>query len=272
MTLRIVAVTTIGVAVAVVPPAAAYTVDTLPLHLGDPFAAAAATPVAEVLADPDRFVNRVVRVSGIVASACDEEGCFIEVVPPQGGGDSVVVNFPGLKHTFPTDSAGLAADVEGLLYRKVYHRARVSHWQHHSYRPGVAVPEFSSVLRLEARAARLAGPRSPVPPPPPLQSASAAKVDLATSAFEDEGFGVDRRVVEAGTTLPQPVSATVRKLVFCVEGAVSVTRPGAAPVSLRPGEMTYVAKATAFDLTAGPQRAAVLIVYATVPPPPEHKH
>ncbi|MBI4916066.1 MAG: hypothetical protein HY825_09490 [Acidobacteria bacterium] len=240
-------------------------------HHGEPFAAQFATPVADVLAHPERFVNTVVRLKGRVASACNEEGCFIEVVP-QGGGDGIVVNFPGLKHTFPTDCAGLEADVEGLLYRKVYHRARVSHWQHHSFRPGIAVPPYASVLRLEARAAHLAGPRAVIPPPAELRAAVPSRIDLAESAFEDEGFGVDRRVVAAGATLAQPAAATVRKMVVCVEGRATVERSGAAPVSLAPGELAYIPPAAAFEIRAGDSPAALLIVYANVPPPPGHAH
>ncbi|MCX6556111.1 MAG: DUF4920 domain-containing protein [Candidatus Aminicenantes bacterium] len=241
-------------------------------HLGEPFAAATATPVAEVLAYPERFANRVVRLTGRIASVCNEEGCFIEVVPPDGGGDGIVVNFPGLKFTFPKDCAGLTADVEGLLYGKVYHRARVAHWQHHSFRPGIAIPPFSSVWRLEARAAHLSGLRAAIPAPSELRAAIPDKINLTETAFEDEGFGVDRRVVEAGATLLQPAAATVRKIVVCVEGLAMVERAGTALVSLSPGEMTYIPAAAAFNIRAGKSVAAVLIVYANAPQPSGPSH
>jgi hypothetical protein len=241
-------------------------------HLGEPFATSTATPVAEVLAHPERFANRIVRITGRIASACNEEGCFIEVVSPHGGGDSIIVNFPGLKFTFPTDCAGLDADVEGLLYRKVYHRARVSHWQHHSFRPGIVVPPYSSVWRMEARAASLSGPRAAIPTPGELRAAAPDKIALAETAFEDEGFGLDRRIVEAGATLAQPAAATVRKIVVCVEGLAIVERIGVAPVSLSPGEMAYIPPAAAFAVRAGSSAAVLLIVYANVPTPSGPSH
>ena len=241
-------------------------------HFGEPFITVQATPVAEVLEHPEHFANRVVRLTGRIASACNEEGCFIEVVPPDGGGDGIVVNFPGLAYTFPKDCAGLHADVEGLLYRKVYHRARVSHWQHHSFRPGVTVPPYSSVWRLEARAARLSGPRQAIPAPRLLRATLPNKINLAECAFEDEGFGIDRRKVEPGETLSQPAAATVRKMVVCVEGSATVERAGAATLSLSPGELAFIPPAQAFDIRAGSTMAVLLIVYANVPASPGHSH
>lgn len=240
-------------------------------HLGEPFAAATATPVAEVLMHPERSVNRVVRLKGRIASVCNEEGCFIEVVPPDGG-DGIVVNFPGLKFTFPKDCAGLTVDVEGLLYRKIYHRARVLHWQHHSFRPGIAVPPYSSVWRMDAHAASLSGLRAALPTSGELRAAVPDKIDLAKTAFEDEGFGIDRRVIDAGSTLSQPGAATVRKIVVCVEGLATVERLGAAPVSLSPGEMAYIPAAAAFDIRAGNSAATLLIIYANVPLPSGQSH
>jgi len=240
-------------------------------HLGEPFMTPTALPVADVLAHPEGFANRVVRLSGRIASVCNEEGCFIEIVP-SAGGDGVIVNFPGLKYTFPKDCAGLHADVEGLLYRKVYHRSRVSHWQHHSFRLGVTVPPYSSVWRLEARTARLSGPRATIPASVPLRSAQPSKIDLAECAFEDEGFGIDRRMVEPGKTLSQPASAMVRKMVVCVEGSAAIERPGVTTLNLAAGDLAFIPPAVPFDIRAGSVAAVFLIVYANVPLPTGHSH
>lgn len=244
-----------------------------PLHLGAAFALAAETPIEEIVARPELFHNRLVRTSGVIASACNEEGCFIEVVPREGG-DGIVVNFPGLVHTFPVDCAGREAVVEGLLYRKIYHAARVSHWQHHSYHVGRKVPDYSLILRLEAQAAEVAGPRVPVPPLPEIREASPFAVDLDREEFEDEGLGVGKKRLEAGVPRHQPGSAVARSLVVCLEGALSVTREGAAPVRLGPGGMAYVPPRTPYLLQAEDGAPAqALIVYANTPPEPkEHVH
>ena len=243
------------------------------VHLGGEFSRAAETPIEEVTTHPERFHNRAVRVSGIIASACNEEGCFIEVVP-RGGGGGIVANFPGLVHTFPTDCAGLEATVEGVLYRKIYQSARVLHWQHHSYHAGKAIPEFSMILRMEVSAAEVRGPRWSVPELAEIQSASPFQVDLDREEFEDEGLGIGKKHLEAGIPRRQPGSATVRTLVACVAGAVSVAREGAPEVHLAPGAMAYVPPASPFVLCAESAAGAdVLIIYAdTIKREPEHQH
>lgn len=254
-------------------PGASGAAPPAPLHLGATFALEVETPIEEIVARPELFHNRLVRTSGVIASACDEEGCFIEVVPRQGG-DGIVVNFPGLVHTFPVDCAGREAVVEGLLYRKIYHSARVSHWQHHSYHVGRHVPEFSLVLRLEAQAAEVAGSKAGVPPLPDIRAASPFAVDLDREEFEDEGLGIGKKRLEADVPRRQPGSAVARSLVVCLEGALSVTRDGAEPVRLAPGGMAYVPPRTPYLLQAEDGAPAqVLIVYANTPPQEkEHKH
>lgn len=100
------------------------------IHLGEPFTIDRETPIQKLVEHPEQYHNKDVKISGIVASICNEEGCFIEVVPKNGKGEGVVVNFPGLKHMFPLDCAGREAVVEGLFYQKIYPSARMSHWQH----------------------------------------------------------------------------------------------------------------------------------------------
>ena len=60
---------------------------TPPLHLGAAFRLKQATPIAELERDPSRYFNRDVRIEGVIASACTQEGCFIEVVPEDGDGE-----------------------------------------------------------------------------------------------------------------------------------------------------------------------------------------
>ena len=217
------------------------------MHLGAPFTLTEVTPIDEIGADPDAFHDRVVRIEGRIASVCTQEGCFIEVVPEEGG-EGIVVNFPGLVHTFPTDCAGLAADVEGRLYRKIYPRARVDHWQHHSFRPGVEIPQFSLVLRMDAHAARIDGERSPVPPPAALREVEPDRVDLAQVSFEAEGFGIDRRRIAAGGSVPRPSAGGNRWLVLCREGEVVIDRRDGAALSIGAGELSFLPAGIDFEV------------------------
>ncbi|MEW6337292.1 MAG: cupin domain-containing protein [Acidobacteriota bacterium] len=252
---------------------AAATRPATPLHLGDEFSIAAETPIEEVVGNPERYHNRPIRTRGVVASVCNEEGCFIEVVP-RGGGAGIVANFPGLVHTFPLDCAGLEATVEGVPYRKIFHSARVSHWQRHSYHVGRSVPEYSMILRMEVRAAEIGGERIAVPEVAAIPAASPTRVDLLREEFEDEGFGIGRQRLEANVTRAMHWSAAARVFVVCTAGSVSVDMKGAERIRLSTDTMAYVPAGTPYWLTAeGGAPAEVLIVYANVvKKEPEHKH
>jgi hypothetical protein len=166
-------------------------------HLGEALVIDEATPIREITTDPGAYHDHEVRIEGRIASVCTREGCFIEVVPADGG-EGIVVNFPGLAHTFPTDCAGLEAVVEGRFYQKVYPHARVAHWQQHSFRPGEAIPEYSLAFRMDVRGADIGGARAALPAPAAIRAASADRVDLELMEFEAEGLGIGRRTVAPG--------------------------------------------------------------------------
>jgi mannose-6-phosphate isomerase-like protein (cupin superfamily) len=259
-----------GVA-AIVAAAGAHGADRL--HLGPEFSIAEETPIERIVANPELYHNRPVRTRGVIASVCNEEGCFIELIPA-GGGAGIVANFPGLIHTFPTDCAGREATVEGVPYRKIYHSARVSHWQEHSYHVGQRVPEYSMITRMEVRAAEIGAGRSAVPEVAAIPPASPFQVDLLREEFEDEGFGIGRRRLEANVTHAMHWSAAARVLVVCTAGSVSVVRKGVQPIRLSKDAMAYVPAGTPYSLTAEEGAPAeVLIVYANVvEKEPEHRH
>jgi hypothetical protein len=96
------------------------------VHLGEPFTIDRETPIQGLIEHPGQYHSMDVKTSGIIASVCDEDGSFIEVVPKDGRGEGILVNFPGLTHTFPLDCAGRDVVVEGLFYQKVYPSSRIS--------------------------------------------------------------------------------------------------------------------------------------------------
>jgi mannose-6-phosphate isomerase-like protein (cupin superfamily) len=246
------------------------------LHLGEPLTAADTTPIEEIANDPEAFHDRMVRIEGRIASVCTQEGCFIEVVPV-GGGEGIVVNFPGLAHTFPTDCAGLEAVVEGRFYRKIYPRARVSHWQQHSFRPGQVVPEYSLALRMDARGAEVGGARAPIPPPAPVPPADPARLDLMQLDFEAEGFGIGRQVVPPGGVVLRPSTGGNRWLVVCRDGTLSVHREDRdPPVVLAAGEVSFLPAGVMFEVRNESGRDASLdLIYSRriePPPPAPHRH
>lgn len=232
-------------------------------HLGEPFRLDAATPISELAAHPERYFNRQVRVEGVIASACTQEGCFIEVVADDGHGEGILVNFPDLKHHFPTACAGSRAIVEGLFYRKIYPASRVLHWQGHSFRTGKPVTEFSIIPRLTARAASIDQERGPVPPPGDIYAVTPDHIDLGTTEFEAEGFGSGRKILKPGEVVNAHNSGGSREVIYCLEGAITVRREGHPTVVLQAGQMTYVPPGTEHDLRNESDRpAGYLFVFA----------
>ena len=233
------------------------------LVLGKPMVLDEVTPIEALLDEPAAYHGRTVRISGRIASVCTQEGCFIEVVPVGGRGDGVVVNFPGLAHTFPVDCAGLEAEVEGRFYQKVYPRARVAHWQHHSFRAGEEVPEYSLAFRMDVSGARIGGDRAAVPPPATIREASADTIDLAIMEFEAESLGIGRRTSRPGEVVPRPSTGGNRWIVVCLDGSLVVHREDRPAVFLDAWEMTYIPAGVVYEIRNESGRdASFVLVFA----------
>ena len=237
-----------------------------PLQLGAGFTLGQATPIAELSRHPGTYFNRDVRIEGVIASACTQEGCFIEVVPEDGGSEGILVNFPDSTR-FPVDCAGRHAVVEGLFYQKIYPASRVAHWQGHSFRMGKPVGEFSLIKRLTAKAAEL-GARQTVPPPGDIVPATTDRVDLATMEFEADGFGTGRKHLAPGEVTERHSTGRMRELIFCLEGAVAVQLGSAAPITLKAGELSYIPPDTEHELrNPSSGLATYLFVFSRAPEP-----
>lgn len=246
------------------------------LVLGEPLVIDQETPIESLLHDPAAHHGSTVRISGRIASVCTREGCFIEVAPKDGGGEGIVVNFPGLAYTFPVDCAGLEAVVEGRFYQKVYPRARVAHWQHHSFRRGEQVPEYSLAFRMDVSGAKIGGSRAAVPTPAQIREASAHTIALGSMEFEAEGLGIGRRTIGPGVVVPRPSTGGNRWLVVCLDGRLVVHRADRQPVPLNAWELTYIPAGVVYDIrNEGERDASFLLVYAEniEPEEPEpHNH
>ena len=233
------------------------------LVLGGPLVVDQETPIDELIRDPEMYHGTTVRIAGRIASVCTQEGCFIEVVPRDGGGEGIVVNFPGLAHTFPVDCAGLEAEVEGRFYQKVYPRARVEHWQHHSFREGERVPEYSLAFRMDVGGARIGGNRAATPTPAEIREASADTIDLGVMEFEAEGLGIGRRTIAPGGVVPRPSTGGNRWLVVCLEGSLVVHRADRQPLPLAAWEMTYIPAGVVYEIRNESDRdGSFMLVYA----------
>ena len=94
---------------------------------GAPLAAGETVPVAEVLAHPDAWAGKEIRVEGVVRRVCSRKGCWMEIGPDAGTGPGCRVTFKNYGFFVPKDSAGARATLAGTVLSKTLSRARVDH-------------------------------------------------------------------------------------------------------------------------------------------------
>lgn len=217
-------------------------------HLGSDFSIQATTPISELTERREKYFNKEVKVEGVIASACTNEGCFIEVVSKDGKGEGIVVNFPELIHKFPTDCAGYEVVVEGMFYQKIYPHSRVSHWQGHSFRKGIKVPEFSLIKRIHAKAVSIGEKKFAVPKPDEIIQASINRVELDKMEFEADGFGGGKKLLAPGDSVDEHSSGNYREIIYCLDGMLTVFQQGSELVTLNSGEMIYIPPDTKHEI------------------------
>jgi hypothetical protein len=82
--------------------------------------------LAKVMADPNKYAGKTVRVEGVIVRSCKMEGCWMELAPSK---DAKSVRVKMKDHAFfiPLDSAGAAAKAEGVFAVKTLTKAEVDH-------------------------------------------------------------------------------------------------------------------------------------------------
>ncbi len=87
-----------------------------------------ATPIGEILADPDAFLGKTVRVEGGVLDVCPKKGCWIEVGDEE---QHIRVKVDDGVIVFPTDAAGKIAAAEGVVEAIEMTREKYVGWLAH---------------------------------------------------------------------------------------------------------------------------------------------
>lgn len=88
------------------------------------------TSVAKILADPDAYVGKTVRIEGKVADVCPMKGCWMEL-EEQGGKSRLKVKVDDGVIVFPVDSKGKSAVAEGTVEAIPMDRERYVAWLEH---------------------------------------------------------------------------------------------------------------------------------------------
>ncbi len=73
-----------------------------------------ATPIKDILAQPDKFVGKVVMVEGEITQVCQMAGCWI-MVRDQSSNDPIMVKVDDGMIVFPKDGAGKKVAAQGVL-------------------------------------------------------------------------------------------------------------------------------------------------------------
>jgi hypothetical protein len=82
--------------------------------------------LTKVMANPNKYAGKMVRVEGVIVRSCKMEGCWMELAPSK---DAKSVRVKMKDHAFfvPLDSAGATAQAEGVFAVKTLSKAEVDH-------------------------------------------------------------------------------------------------------------------------------------------------
>lgn len=88
---------------------------------------AKAVPLATVLSSPAEYTKTPVVVEGVVATACERKGCWMQLKPDAAAEQSVRVTFKDYGFFVPLDSKGMKARAEGVTTVKKLSKAEADH-------------------------------------------------------------------------------------------------------------------------------------------------
>jgi hypothetical protein len=88
------------------------------------------TSIAKILADPDAYVGKTVRIEGKVLDVCPMKGCWMELAQ-EGDGSSLRVKVDDDVIVFPVTAKGKLAVAEGVLEAIPMTRESYVGWMEH---------------------------------------------------------------------------------------------------------------------------------------------
>ncbi len=95
---------------------------------GDDIDVAQATPIGKILADPDAYLGKTVRVEGGVLDVCPKKGCWIEI---GNGEDHIQLKVDDDVIVFPADAKGRVAAAQGEVEAIELTREKYLGWLAH---------------------------------------------------------------------------------------------------------------------------------------------
>lgn len=132
--------------------------------LGEPLTAdLEVTPIGDIVADPDAWAGRRVRVEGEVTGVCLKMGCWLELVSPEG--EALRVKVEDGVIVFPPTAVGQRAAAEGEVEILELGREEYVGWLEHQaeetgepFDPATVGDGPHRIVRLRGLGAEIAGP------------------------------------------------------------------------------------------------------------------
>ncbi len=87
------------------------------------------TPIASILADPDAFIGKTVRVAGGVLDVCPRKGCWIEIGEAE---QNIQIKVDDGVIVFPTSAKGKIAAAQGVVEAIEMTREKYLGWLAHA--------------------------------------------------------------------------------------------------------------------------------------------
>lgn len=106
-----------------VPPVVERQFGSKPTLAGEPVA------VAQVLANPQPYLNKTIKCQGEVARVCEAAGCWLELRADLKAAEGLRVPMAGHSFFIPKDVVGRPAVIEGTLAARDLPQAELDHLQ-----------------------------------------------------------------------------------------------------------------------------------------------
>ena len=130
---------------AAAPPAeAAPAVAAAPGKFGAPLSAAAPLTAQAVLADPLKYNDKDIKVTGKVSGVCQKKGCWMTLTSGDPGAQSVRISFKDYGFFVPKDCIGKNATVEGHFAAKTISAAEAQHFAEDAAKEGTAARKVTA--------------------------------------------------------------------------------------------------------------------------------
>ena len=130
---------------AAAPPAeAAPAVVAVSGKFGAPLSAAAPLTAQAVLADPLKYNDKDIKVTGKVSGVCQTKSCWMTLTSGDPGAQSVRISFKDYGFFVPKDCIGKNATVEGHFAAKTISAAEAQHFAEDAAKEGTAARKVTA--------------------------------------------------------------------------------------------------------------------------------